>query len=161
MTDAAASAEFAPWEDPAAKPLIRFQSVTKRFGDFTAIDSIDLDIFEKEFFALLGPSGCGKTTLMRMLGGFEIPTEGVIELDGQDIGPVPGNTMTIYYNWPAIGGLGMTGRRIRNSNQNRHGLVIFLDWDRVGNSDMCRSWVQAKLIKRWHVSTGCCLPASL
>ena len=58
MTDAAASAEFVPWEDPAAKPLIRFKSVTKRFGDFTAIDSIDLDIFEKEFFALLGPSGC-------------------------------------------------------------------------------------------------------
>ncbi len=82
---------FAPWEDPASKPLIRFYGVTKRFGDFTAIDNIDLDIFEREFFALLGPSGCGKTTLMRMLAGFETPTEGTIWLDGRDIGPVPPN----------------------------------------------------------------------
>ncbi|MEO1676660.1 MAG: ABC transporter ATP-binding protein [Pseudomonadota bacterium] len=78
-----------PWEDPAATPLIRFQGVTKRFGDFTAIDAIDLDIFGGEFFALLGPSGCGKTTLMRMLAGFETPTEGTISLDGQNIAPVP------------------------------------------------------------------------
>lgn len=82
---------FAPWTDPDAKPLIRFRNVTKRFGDFTAIDAIDLDIFEREFFALLGPSGCGKTTLMRMLAGFEDPTEGTIELDGQDIAGVPPN----------------------------------------------------------------------
>jgi putrescine transport system ATP-binding protein len=95
MTDAAASADFAPWDNPAAKPLIRFKSVTKCFGDFTAIDGIDLNIFEKEFFALLGPSGCGKTTLMRMLAGFETPTEGVIELDGQDISPVPPNKRAV------------------------------------------------------------------
>ena len=54
---------FAPWEDPQAKPLIQFQNVTKRFGGFTAIDNLSLDIFEQEFFALLGPSGCGKTTI--------------------------------------------------------------------------------------------------
>ncbi|CAN0553150.1 unnamed protein product, partial [Laminaria digitata] len=58
---------FAPWNDPAAKPLIQFKGVTKRFGDFTAIDDLTQDIFEREFVALLGPSGCGKTTLMRML----------------------------------------------------------------------------------------------
>ena len=58
---------FAPWDDPNEVPLIRFRNVTKRFGTFTAIDSLDLDIYRKEFFALLGPSGCGKTTLMRML----------------------------------------------------------------------------------------------
>ncbi|MDJ0827733.1 MAG: ABC transporter ATP-binding protein [Rhodobacter sp.] len=86
-----APADFAPWDDPGARPLIRFDGVTKRFGDFTAIDNVDLDIFEREFFALLGPSGCGKTTLMRMLAGFEAPTEGTIELDGQDIAPVPPN----------------------------------------------------------------------
>ncbi|SFT96155.1 ABC transporter ATP-binding protein [Sedimentitalea nanhaiensis] len=85
------TAEFAPWEDPQQKPLIRFQNVTKRFGEFTAIHDLSLDIFEREFFALLGPSGCGKTTMMRMLGGFETPTEGRIELAGQDIGPVPPN----------------------------------------------------------------------
>ncbi len=82
---------FAPWADPAQTPLIRFRGVTKRFGDFTAIDDIDLDIFEKEFFALLGPSGCGKTTLMRMLAGFETPTEGTIELEGRDLAPIPPN----------------------------------------------------------------------
>lgn len=86
---------FAPWDDPNAKPLIRFQNVTKRFGDFTAIDDLTLDIFEKEFFALLGPSGCGKTTMMRMLAGFETVTEGRIELSGQDIGNVPPNKRAV------------------------------------------------------------------
>ncbi len=86
---------FAPWDDPAAKPLIRFRDVTKRFGAFTAIDALNLDIFEKEFFALLGPSGCGKTTMMRMLAGFETPTSGFIELAGEDIGPVPPNKRAV------------------------------------------------------------------
>jgi len=86
---------FAPWNDADAKPLIRFQNVTKRFGDFTAIDNLTLDIFEREFFALLGPSGCGKTTMMRMLAGFENPTEGRIELSGQDIGHVPPNKRAV------------------------------------------------------------------
>ena len=85
------AAEFAPWTDPDATPLIQFRNVTKRFGDFTAIDNLTIDIYEREFFALLGPSGCGKTTLMRMLAGFEAPSEGTIRLDGQDIVPVPPN----------------------------------------------------------------------
>jgi len=82
---------FSPWTDPTAKPLIQFKGVTKRFGTFTAIDNIDLNIYEQEFFALLGPSGCGKTTLMRMLAGFEDPSEGAILLDGVDIAGVPPN----------------------------------------------------------------------
>ena len=82
---------FAPWDDPNEQPLIRFDRVTKTFGDFTAIDTLTLDIFEREFFALLGPSGCGKTTMMRMLAGFESVTRGRIELAGQDIGNVPPN----------------------------------------------------------------------
>lgn len=86
---------FAPWDDPKEKPLIRFQNVTKRFGDFTAIDDLTLDIFTREFFALLGPSGCGKTTMMRMLAGFEEPTEGRIELAGQDIAHVPPNKRAV------------------------------------------------------------------
>jgi len=89
------STEFAPWDDPDQKPLIRFRNVTKRFGDFVAIDDLTLDIFEQEFFALLGPSGCGKTTMMRMLAGFETTSEGVIELAGQDIGPVPPNKRAV------------------------------------------------------------------
>ncbi|MEM1284511.1 MAG: ABC transporter ATP-binding protein [Pseudomonadota bacterium] len=80
---------FAPWDDPDAKPLIQFDGVTKRFGDFTAVDNVSLDIYEREFFALLGPSGCGKTTLMRMLAGFDVPTEGRILLDGEDVSGMP------------------------------------------------------------------------
>ncbi len=67
------------------KTIIQFKNVTKRFGQVAAVDHVTLDILEREFFCLLGPSGCGKTTLMRMLAGFEIPTEGEVMLDGEDI----------------------------------------------------------------------------
>jgi putrescine transport system ATP-binding protein len=80
---------FAPWSDPDAKPLIRFENVTKQFGDAVAVDHLSLNIFEGEFFCLLGPSGCGKTTLMRMLAGFETPSEGSITLAGQNLAGVP------------------------------------------------------------------------
>ncbi len=80
---------FAPWADPAARPLVRFESVGKRFGATAAVDALTLDIFEGEFFALLGPSGCGKTTLLRLLAGFETPEAGRILLDGNDLAEVP------------------------------------------------------------------------
>lgn len=86
---------FAPWEDPNEKPLIQFKNVTKRFGDFTAIDNLSQDIYTREFFALLGPSGCGKTTMMRMLAGFENPTEGQILIAGQDMAHVPPNERAV------------------------------------------------------------------
>jgi putrescine transport system ATP-binding protein len=73
----------------AARALVHFEAVSKRFPGVTAVDRLSLDIFEGEFFALLGPSGCGKTTLLRMLAGFEAPDEGRILLDGEDISGVP------------------------------------------------------------------------
>ena len=85
LRTAAPQSGFAPWNDPATQPIIRFENVTKRFGDFVAVDNITLDIYEREFFALLGPSGCGKTTLLRMLAGFEKPTEGRVIVEGKDI----------------------------------------------------------------------------
>jgi len=67
-----------------AQPIISIKAVTKEFGETVkAVDNVSFDIPEGEFFALLGPSGRGKTTLLRMLAGFEIPTEGAIIIDGQ------------------------------------------------------------------------------
>lgn len=68
---------------------LRFENVTKRFGDFTAVDRVTLEIEHGKVFSLLGPSGCGKTTLLRMAAGFETPDEGRVLLDGRDITLLP------------------------------------------------------------------------
>src|SRR5882757_4625633 len=88
MTDDIPFKEPAKPEPPVAAvdmPLLRIEGVVKRFGGFTAVDKLSLDIRAGEFFALLGPSGCGKTTLLRMLAGFETPDAGRILLNGKDI----------------------------------------------------------------------------
>ncbi|WP_454632030.1 ABC transporter ATP-binding protein [Bradyrhizobium cenepequi] len=72
----------------ADMPLLRIEGVTKKFGNFSAVNQLSLEIRAGEFFALLGPSGCGKTTLLRMLAGFETPDEGRILLAGRDIAQV-------------------------------------------------------------------------
>jgi ABC-type Fe3+/spermidine/putrescine transport system ATPase subunit len=68
---------------------VKIVEVTKSFGDFTAVNQVSLDIRKGEFFSLLGPSGCGKTTLLRMIGGFELPTDGQIIINGQDVTHLP------------------------------------------------------------------------
>ncbi len=73
------------------QPIIQIRGVTKRFGKMTAVDNVSLDIMPGEFFVLLGPSGCGKTTLLRMIAGFENPTEGQVFIDGQDVSFIPPN----------------------------------------------------------------------
>jgi putrescine transport system ATP-binding protein len=79
----------ASWRKPDARPLLRLEQVSKHFAGTAVVESVSLDIFEGEFFALLGPSGCGKTTLLRMLAGLESPDSGRIFLDGKDLAAVP------------------------------------------------------------------------
>src|SRR6186713_1192182 len=78
-----------PWKDPRAEAYIRIEKVTKKFGEFVAVNDVSLDIYRGEIFCLLGGSGCGKTTLLRMLAGFERPTAGRILIDGVDMAGVP------------------------------------------------------------------------
>jgi spermidine/putrescine transport system ATP-binding protein len=73
----------------ADAPSVRLERVTKRFGDFAAVRDMDLDIPRGQFFTMLGPSGCGKTTTLRMVAGFEEPTEGRVLLDGDDVTGMP------------------------------------------------------------------------
>jgi spermidine/putrescine transport system ATP-binding protein len=68
---------------------VELEGVTKRFGGFAAVDRMTLQIARGEFFSLLGPSGCGKTTTLRLIAGFEQPSEGAIRLDGEDVASVP------------------------------------------------------------------------
>ena len=73
----------------SAVPAVRLEGVVKRFGDVAAVDGIDLEIADGEFFSMLGPSGSGKTSTLRMIAGFEEPTEGRILLHGHDVTGVP------------------------------------------------------------------------
>src|SRR5215475_14509603 len=70
-------------------PDVRIESVTKRFDGVVAVDDLSLEIERGAFFAMLGPSGCGKTTTLRMIGGFEVPSEGRIFLGERDVVGLP------------------------------------------------------------------------
>ncbi len=81
---------------------VQLVDLVKRFGDFTAVDGINLRVDSGEFFSLLGPSGCGKTTTLRMIAGFERPTDGQVVLDGMDVATVPPhkrNVNTVFQNY--------------------------------------------------------------
>ena len=88
--------------EPVSEIDVRLVDVVKRFGDSNAVDHISLDVKDGEFFSLLGPSGCGKTTTLRMIGGFEQPTSGLIELQGQDVTWLPSykrNVNTVFQSY--------------------------------------------------------------
>ena len=92
------------WSREAHVPQVevRLVQVVKRFGDVFAVDHIDLEVQDGEFFSLLGPSGCGKTTTLRMIGGFDQPTSGLIELHGDDVTwlpPYQRNVNTVFQNY--------------------------------------------------------------
>jgi spermidine/putrescine transport system ATP-binding protein len=88
--------------EPLSEIDVRLVDVVKRFGDSNAVDHISIDVKDGEFFSLLGPSGCGKTTTLRMIGGFEQPTSGLIELQGQDVTWLPSykrNVNTVFQSY--------------------------------------------------------------
>ncbi len=87
--------KLAKGAEAPVKPIISFRNISKRWGSTVGVDKVSLDIEPGEFFALLGPSGCGKTTLLRMLAGLEVPTEGHIMIDGQDMGDIPPNKRAV------------------------------------------------------------------
>ena len=89
MNQPVSVASAKPWVAGEERPFVRIRNVTKKFGDIAAVDDVSLDIYKGELFCLLGGSGSGKSTLLRMLAGFETPTSGTIEIDGQDMAGVP------------------------------------------------------------------------
>ena len=81
---------------------VHLRGVSKAFGDFVAVREIDLEIAQGEFFTLLGPSGCGKTTTLRMIAGFEQPTEGAVLIEGTDVAGLPAHkrpTNTVFQSY--------------------------------------------------------------
>ena len=88
--------------DGVVDPAVTIAGVTKRFGDVVAVDNIDLEIADGEFFAMLGPSGCGKTTTLRMIAGLEFPSEGSLQIFGEEVGTLPPNKRpvnTVFQNY--------------------------------------------------------------
>jgi spermidine/putrescine transport system ATP-binding protein len=86
----------------SSPPSVELRSVTKRFGDLVAVDHVSLDLAGGEFFTLLGPSGCGKTTSLRMVAGFEQPSEGQIRIEGADVAELPPHrrpTNTVFQSY--------------------------------------------------------------
>jgi spermidine/putrescine transport system ATP-binding protein len=115
---------------PSDAPDVQIQRVTKRFGPVTAVDAMDLSIERGEFYSLLGPSGCGKTTTLRMIAGFEQPTEGEIFLAGQPIAGVPPyqrNVNTVFQHYALFPhmnvaqnvGYGLRQRKVDKKDQDR------------------------------------------
>jgi spermidine/putrescine transport system ATP-binding protein len=98
----AATADEEAATPSAETPSVRLEQVTKRFGDVTAVRALSLDLARSEFFTLLGPSGCGKTTTLRIVAGFEEPTEGRVLLDGADVTELPAfkrQTNTVFQSY--------------------------------------------------------------
>src|SRR4051794_9405299 len=83
-------------------PSVELRGVTKRFDQLAAVDNLDLELAEGEFFTLLGPSGCGKTTTLRMIAGFERPTSGEVRIEGEDVAQLPPHkrpTNTVFQSY--------------------------------------------------------------
>ena len=113
-----------------ADPAVRLEGIVKRYGDVTAVAGIDLDIADGEFFSMLGPSGSGKTTTLRMIAGFETPTEGRILLGGKDVTgqpPFERDVNTVFQDYAlfphmSVGdnvAYGLVVRKVRRADRDR------------------------------------------
>ncbi len=131
-------------------PDVQIQHVTKRFGPVTAVDAMDLSIERGEFYSLLGPSGCGKTTTLRMIAGFEQPTEGEIFLAGQPIAGVPPyqrNVNTVFQHYALFPhmnvaqnvGYGLRQRKVEKKEQDRR-VSEALSLVRLNGYEKRRTW---------------------
>jgi spermidine/putrescine transport system ATP-binding protein len=134
----------------ADAPDVLISRVTKRFGSVTAVDAMDLSIERGEFYSLLGPSGCGKTTTLRMIAGFEQPTEGEIFLAGQPIAGVPPyqrNVNTVFQHYALFPhmdvaqnvGYGLRQRKVDRKEEIRR-VDEVLDLVRLGGYGKRRTW---------------------
>jgi spermidine/putrescine transport system ATP-binding protein len=130
LTTSGNAGSVAPIPASAAAPDVEIIGVTKRFGTVTAVDAMDLSIARGTFYSLLGPSGCGKTTTLRMIAGFEQPTEGEILLAGQPIAGVPPyhrNVNTVFQHYALFPhmnvaqnvGYGLRQRKVGKSEEER------------------------------------------
>jgi spermidine/putrescine transport system ATP-binding protein len=131
-------------------PDVDIVGVTKRFGDVTAVDAMDLRIARGEFYSLLGPSGCGKTTTLRMIAGFEQPTQGEIMLAGQPIAGVPPfkrNVNTVFQHYALFPhmdvaqnvGYGLRQRKVERAEEKRR-VSEALSLVRLGGYEARRTW---------------------
>ena len=138
-----------------APPDVEILDVTKRFGDVTAVDRMDLRIAHGEFYSLLGPSGCGKTTTLRMIAGFEQPTEGEILLAGQPIAGVPPyrrNVNTVFQHYALFPhmdvaqnvGYGLRQRKVDKTDEKR----------RVARGAGARPARRVRKRRTWEMSGG-------
>jgi putative spermidine/putrescine transport system ATP-binding protein len=115
---------------PAGQPAVTLERVSKRFGDVAAVNGIDLEVADGEFFSMLGPSGSGKTTTLRMIAGFELPSEGRILLHGQDVSrrpPFERDVNTVFQDYAlfphmSVGdnvGFGLTIRKVPRQDRSK------------------------------------------
>ena len=134
----------------AAPPDVEILGVTKRFGDVTAVDRMELRIARGEFYSLLGPSGCGKTTTLRMIAGFEQPTEGEILLAGKSIAGVPAfkrNVNTVFQHYALFPhmdvarnvGYGLRQRKVGKDEEKRR-VAEALSLVRLSGYESRRTW---------------------
>ncbi|HUZ83528.1 MAG TPA: ABC transporter ATP-binding protein [Gaiellales bacterium] len=117
-------------QDDGTVPAVSLEAVRKTFGDVVAVDRLDLDVRDGEFFAMLGPSGSGKTTTLRMIAGFDLPTAGVVRLHGEDVSrrpPYERDVNTVFQDYALFPhmtveqnvGYGLMVRRVARAERRR------------------------------------------